>query len=165
MRSINVRFFLILLVSLAVLAATVHAFHSYQVDRQTGILLEQAEKSIDEDSISDALGYLQRYVRMVPDDVDALEKMGTLLADTNQYAAAYGFLENVLRLDPQRNQSRRRLAEVAIGLGRYSDALHHLENFLLNKSPNDEELLEMSATCQLAKGEYREAEKTLQKIL
>src|SRR5712671_5570961 len=84
-RQINLRLLAALLAGVAALGVGGCFLHGYQVKRQAGILLAQAEKAQADGKLDTAVAYLSRYLAIAPKDspkyTDALEKKGTLLAD------------------------------------------------------------------------------------
>ena len=109
------------------------------------------------------------YIRLNPDDVNVLQRLGLLLADRAQDGGtagqAFSKLESVLRLDPNRKDVRRRLVDVALMIGRFSDAREHLRDFLLKQSPDDPELLELMGRCQAAMSDEGQAVETFKKVI
>jgi tetratricopeptide (TPR) repeat protein len=156
--------------------------HSYQVERNayvfkrdSEVLEERAKEAIKKkDSKAAALAYrnaikdLGWYTRLVPNDVDAMERLGLMLADMAKEPAAnvraYGVLEQVLRLDPERTKVRRRLIPVAIRIHRFQDAKIHLEQ-LMNESPQDAELYDLMGQCHFRKGEFESATNNFKKAI
>lgn len=180
MRKLNLRLAAILLVSLLVFGVAVYFVRALQVRRNAGFFkgeaeaaLEQAkqlEAALDEakpaeeeeirrrrdEKYQDAVLNYSWYVRLRPDDVDALEQLGLLLADLFEqrrdrrtFSDAYGTLEAVLREDPARTKTRRKLVDLMMhpGVERWADAEKHVRK-LLRASPDDPDLLELLARCQ-----------------
>ncbi|MHC4176472.1 MAG: tetratricopeptide repeat protein, partial [Planctomycetota bacterium] len=131
------------------------------------------------------------YCRHRPDDIEALEKLGLLQANLAQITRATGSrgstlaerqetmaeasrwlgaavrtLESVLREErgSGRTVARRKLVEIYSNAGQYSDAEDHL-SVLLEKSPNDGELLELLGTCQTALRETNEAAQSFERAI
>ena len=145
MRTVNTRFLIVLTVSLVVLTGATYAFHSYQVRRQADTYLRLADQELESleqkpnnRDYSRAIGFVQRYLTLHPENVDALQKLGFLLADHTRAGRKTIFtLENVLRLDPSRKDVRKRLVEVYLKFGRYSDALDHIDRLTGVPRPED----------------------------
>jgi len=153
MRVLNVRLLAILIVCSLVFGSGVFFLHGFQVRRNAGLFISEAEKAKANDNLVEAARNLGWYVRLRPDDIDGLEEYGFLLADLRQLARAFDVLERTVRLDPGRTKVRRKLVDIAITGMRYSDARAHLEEYLLKDSPLDGELLELLGRCQAAVGE------------
>jgi len=182
-RTLNVRLAAILLVVGLLLGVGVHFLHAYQVRRNAYVFLLEADKAEErakeavkeKDQRKEQRAYedigrnLGWYVRLVPDDVDALERLGLLLADRAQdrrsFSTAFGMLERVVRQDPERSNVRRRLVNLALTIGRETDAKEHLEDFLLKQSPDDPELLELLGRCQADMGDDALAAETFKKAI
>ncbi len=178
MKTLNVRLFVILAVSVVVLSVAVYGLHRYQVRRNAGVFLEQARKALAEaetiegdseeevarkqDRLQTAVRNYTWFVRMRPNDVDALEELGGLQMDVLQYPQALGSLEKVVRLEPSRSKARRKLIDIMMAFGRFEDAKTHLRKYLLKEDPENAELFELLGVCQLMDGKNREAVKSLE---
>jgi len=180
MRKLNVRLAAILLVSVLVFGVAMYFLNALQKRRNAGFFKTQAEAALDEakqteaalakaelveqealrqrrdEQYNNAVQNFSWYVRLRPDDVDALEQFSLLLADLfvqrrdrRSFRDAYGTLEAVLREDPARTEARRKLVDLMMdpGVQRWADAEEHVEK-LLRASPDDTELLELRARCQ-----------------
>jgi cellulose synthase operon protein C len=183
MRTFNVRLAAVLLAILVVFGVGVYLLHGYQLRRNAYMfkreaersekLAEEAAKSKDVNARRAALrasvSNLSWYVRFAPDDMDAMEHLGMMLADQAEdgptSARAFGLLELVVRQDPQRKQARRRLVEMAMNLGRAQDAKEHLQQFLLKDNPEDPVLWELLGRCYSQTEEYGLAVENLKKAL
>lgn len=188
MKTLNIRLVVILLVCGVVFSGTVYFVNAWQVRRTAHFFLHLAEEAKqraeaadeEEDETKQREAYLEAiknygwYVKLRPEDTDALEQFGFLLADVAQeprvMAQAFALLETALRQDPDRIDVRRRVAEIAIQLGRYSDAKEHLE--LLRdqlrhggETQDDPELLELLGRCYVASGEDAAAVDAFQKTI
>src|SRR5262249_575767 len=128
-KTINLRGVLVVTGSALALGLAVHFLHAFQVRRNAGILLSQAEKAEWEGQISKAIDYLHRYLSLAPQSHQALAKYGTLLADPSvaktrrAFEKAYLALEQALRREPGREDLRRRVVQMALQLDRPTDAL------------------------------------------
>ncbi|MDY0169825.1 MAG: tetratricopeptide repeat protein [Thermoguttaceae bacterium] len=178
MKTLNFRLLAILLVSGVVLGGAVYLLHRYQVRRNADVFLHEARRALQEaeaiedvegaeaDRKKDRLQHAVRnyvwFVRLRPNDVDALEELGGLQMDVLQYPQALGTLERVVRLDPSRSDARRKLVDITMAFGRFEDAKTHLQQFLLKEDPDNAELLELVGVCQLMDGDNKEAVKTLE---
>jgi len=147
-RTLNVRLTAILLAILTASGAGAYVLHAYHVQRNAYVFNRKAERlqekakqaakaknfKLAQETCQEAAKTLAMYVRLVPDDIDALEKLGFMLVDMAQdprgLTRGWMTLERVLREDPERISARRRLVHVAIMLGRFHDAKQHLRAFL-----------------------------------
>ncbi len=138
MKTLNIRLVGISLACLLALGALVHWLHGFQVKRNAHVFLQEAERAKEAGRLGEAVRHLDWYVRLAPDDVDAVAELGLLLADVSADFRAYAMLERALRLGAHREDLRRKLVDVAINLGRYSDARRHLEEHLLGPQLSDQ---------------------------
>jgi len=160
-RRVNVRALAIVVILAALCGGGVYLLHGWQTRRHAVHFLQQARRAKEEGETQEAIDQFNRYLKLVPDDSEATAELGLLLADTAPGRRAYELLERVLRHEPQRTDVRRELAELAVRGGRYSDARDHLDRLLI-AFPDDSELLELLATCQLRQDEDEEAARTLE---
>ncbi|MGA2031435.1 MAG: tetratricopeptide repeat protein [Thermoguttaceae bacterium] len=175
MRTLNVRFLILLTVGVLGFCFGVYLLHAFQVRRNASVFLRQAEVAKEANRLDEALKYYQLYVNMVPADTDALEKLGMLLADVAQESrrnsGAYQLLEEVLRRDPERAKVRRRLVDVAITMRRYSDAKEHLQGLMKDNDEKDLDhctdpvLWDLLGTCQMGLSQDGEAELSFKKAI
>ncbi len=183
MRTLNVQLVAVLGTIGIVFGSSVYLLHAYQVRRNAYVFMRQAERFEEraeqatkrndfksaQQAYSDATRSLRWYVRLVPRDVEGLEKLGVLVADTSQdYRSrneAFSLLERVLREDPERSKARRRLVAVAVDIGRFQDAKQHLQEFLLKDFPNDPELWDLLGRCSLGTGEFHLARDYFKKAI
>ena len=163
-RRVNAKFILIFLIAVAFLAGAVHLLHGYQIRRNAAFFLREARQAKERKDGGTALRFYQMYLDIRANDVEVLAEYGLLLADLGQRGPAYSVLERTLRLDPQRTEVRRKLASVAMELGRFRDAKEHLQ-ILQKTSPEDVELLELTARCEAGQGNYQEAASLLRRLL
>ncbi|GAB6166065.1 hypothetical protein JCM19992_20650 [Thermostilla marina] len=156
-RTLNSRFLLLLVAAVVLVGGVGFGVHRFQIYRNAGIFLAQADAAEKEENWPDALKYLQWYLNLRPDDLDAKARLGSILVKLKAYGQAYRVLEDVVRRDPERAQSRRELVEVELAIGRFRDALIHLDKHLLKEAPDDPELLFFKGRCQAGLGEYATA--------
>ncbi|TWT34643.1 tetratricopeptide repeat protein [Blastopirellula retiformator] len=156
MRSINYRLLLILLAGLAVASLAVYGLNAYQVARQSDAYLQHAKDAQDAGNSAEAIDHLSRYLEVAPDDTEAMQKLGELLAQSGRWNEAFGVLEQTLRRDPDRISARQHLAEASLALGRFSDAKEQLEQIIAASADDSETHLLLSA-CYSANGEWRSA--------
>ncbi len=173
----------VLLVVLALTAVGVHFLHAYQVARNAGVLLDQADQARQEadaakkagnaakaaDSLAKAADYLGRYLGFHPDDAGAVAKLGLVLEEQArsplQKQRAFLVLDKAVRLDPTRADVRRRLADLAVAIGRTLDAREHL-NYLLNgPAPDDPELEYLLGRSEEADAHFLEAKAAYEKAI
>jgi len=154
-RSFNLKFIVLLGTLLAAVGTGLHLLHGVQIRRSARVLIQQAEQKLAEGDLPAAVGYLQRYVKLAPEDLEAKAKLGIALADVHRLDPARRTLQRVVQQDPQRHAERTRLAEVSIRLGHHADAKTHLAEHLLPQSPHDPQLHSMLAECHAALGEYK----------
>jgi len=182
-RTLNIKLTAILIVVVIVSCVGVHLLHGYQIRRNAYVFLDAAERDQEraeqagkekkplqeQKAYLDEIKNLGWYVRLMPDDVDTMERLGLLLAnraqDNRMFSMAFGTLERVLRLDPERQKSRRRLVDMALMIRRYQDAKEHLQEFLLKQSPDDAELWELLGRCYAETGEYEKAVEQFKKAI
>ncbi len=190
MRTFNVRLAAILLALSVVFGGGVYLLHGYQVRRNAKAFLDQADRADKQAAAAakekdgwheqkarlEAINYLSWYVRLMPDKVDSLERLGlmraeqaqagNMLRDRRMFRQALNDLEGTLRQDPERKAARQQLVKMTMlpYVQRYQDAKDHL-NVLLKESPKDPELLELLGQCQAATGNVDTAIETLKKAV
>jgi tetratricopeptide (TPR) repeat protein len=166
----NVRFLAALLVVFIICGAGTHFLHGYQVKRNAGAFLDQADKA--EQAAEGAEGaeklahyrkavqFLDRYLVYRASDTEARARLGMLLEklartpkDLTNTLLVY---DAVLRRDPSRSDIRLRAVKLAIKVDRHTDALDHL-TALSAQGRSDGELHFLRAVCLEAMGQYKEA--------
>jgi cellulose synthase operon protein C len=159
-RTLNLKFAACLLAILVVFGTAVHFLHGYQVKRNAGGLLEQAQRARDEGRDDKAAEYLGNYLRYVPSDNNVLAEYALLLDKLSKspktQERAYLVLDQVLRRQPERQDICRRLVELAMKLERFRDAEEYLAR-LRQEPPKDAEIEELLGRCQLGRGKYQQA--------
>jgi tetratricopeptide (TPR) repeat protein len=139
--------------------------HGYQVRRNAGVLLVQADRAERDGELRKAAEYLRRYLGVRPGETDTLARYGLLLADEQLATTprnrvnALMVLQQVLGRDGERQAVRRRVVDLAMGLKRFTDAREHLEH-LLAANPGDGELEVLLGQCHEEVGtsdHYKEA--------
>src|SRR5438876_1002261 len=78
-RRLNHKLFLILCACLTLVGVVVHWVHALQVRSNVGALLRQADWSLQKGDYGRAIGFLEKYLTSVPEDVDTLAKLGLTL--------------------------------------------------------------------------------------
>jgi len=189
MRTLNIRLAVILLVIVTVFGVGVYFLHGYQMQRNAGFFYEESERAQQraaeaakqknllsrQENVREAIRCLFWYIRLEPNDLDAREKFGMLLAenamegnivrDRQLFLQAFSVLEGVVGLEPTRRAARRQLVKMAMAVHRYQDAKDHLQHYLLQESPRDPELLELLGECQMEMGDFDAALTTFQKAV
>jgi tetratricopeptide (TPR) repeat protein len=133
MRIFNVRFFFVILGSLAFLTASLFLAHSLQSGRIARALLSQAKKAEDLGREEKAVRFLGRYLEFAPDDVEERAHLARLLAGEPPSVSppdaggksrggpqmrqrALFVLEQVLAREPNRKAERCLLVRIALDL-------------------------------------------------
>ena len=164
---INTRFIVTFAVILVVFAVGMHFLHAVQVDRNSHVLLDRAAVAEADDRLQDAILLLSQYVRLNPEDTDALARIGTLVnrADNSvsSWRRVYLTCEEVLRRDQGREDAaeiRWQLVQVAMKLRRFRDASDHLailrdSDLPIDSSvPDEAELCFIQGQCQQHLGRH-----------
>ncbi len=165
MRTINGRFLLVSAGLMAILGVGAELLHQIQVRRSSGILLEQGTRKIDEGQIGQAIGYLTRYTKLEPQNVNAQILLANTLADVGRTDAAIKWYEQALRRDASRHEARRRLVELAIAAQRFPVAKAHLVDFLLQYTSDDPRVYYLLGVCHERLGEYGDAIQRLREAI
>jgi cellulose synthase operon protein C len=161
---LNWRFVLKLSGVVFVTLVAVHFIHRWQVQRQVGAFLRQADVAHDASDTAREITYLKRYLVARPTDNDARERLGRVACKSamsgNDLQEAYLIVQDVLRRDPTRDELRRFAIDFAMEprLGLFSGALVDVE-VLLQKRPSDGELEGLKARCLVALQKYGDAAK------
>lgn len=169
-RKLNVRFACILSGSLIALGACTYFVHGYQVSRNAGAMLNQAERAQSDGDLERSADYLNRYLGFAPNDTEALARYGLLLSDSKFAKSARDVfraklvLEKALLNDPNRHDLRRRVARMSLELGQFKSAKDDIES-LTKVLPNDGELEDMLGRCHEAAGAYPEARKAFERAI
>ena len=116
MKRVNVRFLLLFLVALALLAGGMVALNRYQVDRNAGTLAKQARQRLEEGKQAEALGLFARYLGMRPEDAEVHAEYAELVleralaADATQadLSRAFNPLAEAVRRNPEKDSLRRK---------------------------------------------------------
>ncbi len=144
--------------------------HGYQVKRNAGALLVQADRAEKDGNLAKAADYFSRYLSLVPADPDALARFGLLLSDPKvaktgrDSMRALSVLERAVLRDPNRNDLRRRVVRMAMELRRYTNARDDIDR-LLKAFPDDGELEAMSGFCFEQLGKFEDARKQYEKAI
>ncbi|HEV3117938.1 MAG TPA: tetratricopeptide repeat protein, partial [Gemmataceae bacterium] len=157
-----------LLAAGAVAAAAVHLVHEFQVKRNAGAFLRQADLAEQQGNRQHAAGYLSGYLGYKPEDAATLRRYAILLdelatAPKSRRRAALA-LEHALRREPRNEDLRRRAATAEIELSQCAQAAGHLE-ILLQAHPNDAELEQQLGRCHAVSGDFPRAVALLEKAI
>jgi tetratricopeptide (TPR) repeat protein len=131
-RTLNARFLLIFVLSLAVVSGGIYGLHEYQVRRHPDTLLARARDTEARGDWRSALLLYLRYTNLFPSDGDAYADFVLLakkhLTQAKDRRGLYLALEQALQKAPKKREDevRSALAESAMELGRYGDACSHL---------------------------------------
>lgn len=160
MRRINWKFAAGLFGVLILSAAAAWGLYAYQSERIAQSLLWQARKYREEGQPEQAIRMAGQYLELRPTDVDVTAELAEWVKDRavgrKQLGGVAGLYEKILRLNADDDAVRRKAVETYLKLGRYGEALDHIER-LLQKLPNDAELLTQAGWCQQAAGRHEAA--------
>lgn len=191
MRTLNIRYAVVLLVISIVFGGGGYLLHGYQVERNAYVFLDQADIAeaeaeeaggegnnwLKQKKMREVVQNLSWYVRLMPDEVKVGERLGLLYAewaldkDTDDddrgflLGKAWGNLDRVVAMDESLEKARRKLVEIAIMYGRHQNAKEHLQMSLLQQYPDDAELWEQLGVCQLRMGEAEKARDSFKKAI
>lgn len=161
MRTVNYTLLSLMILAAGIIGGAAYQLHGYQLKRNAGALLREANAAKERGDRNQAIQLLERYVALVRNgDAASLAELGLMQADARRMKDAFRTLERALRQDSSRNDIRRRLIDVALEIGRAHDARYHIE-LLLKEAPDDHELISRLAQCQAEMGEFPEAATSL----
>src|SRR4051794_35486655 len=169
-RRLNWKRSVVLLVACLCGGLVIHFAHGFQVNRQAGGLITQADRAEKERQYRSAIDYLRRYLGFQPRDTDVLARYGRLLARTDVATTprarfqAISILESALARDPALQEERQLVIDLFLSLHGYKDAQFHLD-YLLKNNPNDPKLLGKLAKCHESLNHFREARKAYQEAI
>ncbi len=154
MKRLNVKLLVILFVGVVVLTGAAFGLWMMNTSRTLEALKLEAQRAQEDGDTDKAIDFYGRYIKQVPEDSDAAGEYALLVADwaetpgTPRHATqiAYRELERALRLDSSRDDIRRRLITYTMARRRFADAVENI-NILLEKNPEDGELLARLAQC------------------
>ena len=150
-RTLNLRRLTILLVALVTVGGAVHLIHARQEAWTAAALKSLGMAAARDGRPADAAEDLDRYLALVPGDVEALasysEALHASARDGRARTRLFLLNDDLLRRDPGRHDVRRRQVEIAMSLGRYADALTHLD-VLRSSNPKDGELPLLAGRCR-----------------
>ena len=154
MRRLNVRLFVILLVSVGLGAALIQGVHAIQVRRHAGAFLREADRAEKEGKRREATDDLRKYLLLNPDDTKTTLRLGNLLFDQARDHEAQTVLGQVAQREPNNDDVRRRLVEISLRQRRYQDARYQLKEYLLKSHAEEGQLYFQLGTCDQALGEF-----------
>ena len=167
-KKMNIRFALILVVSLVVAGVAIHFTHRYQVRRNAHHLLAEATRLEEAGEPRQAIDCLEQYLLFVPADTAARAQyallVNALAVKPKEKMHAYLALNEALRRDPSRQDLRRAIVPLGIALGDFSLVRSELEE-LLKAAPEDPELLRYQARVETAGGKFDLAEQSYRKAI
>lgn len=158
----TIRWRYVLKLAAVLVAAGVGVFflNRWQVGRQHGAFLRQADRAKADGDAEAEVKLLDRYLKARPDDVDARERLGRLVVaaakSPREVVDGYLLVDDALRRDPGRDDLRRFAVETATRVGLIPEALGHLDE-LLRQHPGDADLEFQAARCAATLGRYQEA--------
>ena len=159
---INVRFLWIMMAVGVVIILGGASLHQLQLRRNSDVLRQNMITIRERGDVRESIKAHRQFLMMFPDDPDALEGLGELLAEkattSDTMLRAFLAFENALRVDAKRDSARRHLVALSIRLRRFTDALNHVK-VLRGRSPADAELAFQQGRCHEGLGEYDEAAK------
>ncbi len=160
-----------LIVGTFLFSGAVYGVWRFQIERKSGWLVGEAEKSRGEKDYRDAVQFYGQYLSVHPEDKDARLKFANSYIDLAEQddagpedlGAAMQILEGTLRrpdmMDvPEAKALRRRLVDLygRDNVRNYSGALDHL-NLLLESDPNNAELQVLRASYLMRSGNLDDA--------
>src|SRR5580704_5021930 len=160
MRRLNGRLFLLLIIAFAIGGLMIQGLHIFQVGRQSSAFLREAGRAEQAGDFQGAVGFLRIYLRLVPEDTKAMERLATLLFKHRQYGEARDLFGQIILRDQNNEEARRRLVDTSIRSERYQDALYHL-GFLLKAHPDEADLWLQFGTAQEGVGQFQPAVEAL----
>jgi tetratricopeptide (TPR) repeat protein len=168
-RTLNFRFLGVLLAVVAVLGASIHFVHAYQLRRNASTLLDRAHRAEADQDLKKATQALQRYLDIDREDGPTWAWYARLVdrrtPEGPDREEVYLVHEEALRHHPEDRELERRCAELALELKRYSDARRHF--LLLHQrapkdprgEPVDAELEDLLGQCDQGETRYADAER------
>ncbi len=144
MRKINTKFFVVLVITVALVSGALFGVHRLQAGNIAEALLWHANQAEKDGKLDRAAKYLGRYLEFARDDLDQREHLALIVSDPqlattpHRRARARFVIEQVLAKDPQRHALRHRLVQILI-TGRMFDAAKEHLNLLEKDQPNSAE--------------------------
>ncbi|MHC5544146.1 hypothetical protein ACYOEI_38455, partial [Singulisphaera rosea] len=123
-RRLNRRAWIILGAGLLITVASIVVLKSSRGRQNNALFLREAEQRLEQKQPNLALQFLNRYLALVPDDIDALDLKSKILAEevrtAEQALDALKLHNQVLGRDPdgpKRQETRRRLLKLELDVG------------------------------------------------
>ncbi len=164
-RAFNLRLVVGTLIVLAVLAPAAYCWHAYQLDRATESLLDQADRLAREEDFKNAAEYLNRYLRVHPDEADVRVRLAETFDKSAQDPGAKWRAKDLyfealaVASEEKKPALQRRLASLLVELGRWDPSCFTLAGAeaerLLKKDPAEADarrLLALADEGQLRSG-------------
>ncbi|HWY88636.1 MAG TPA: tetratricopeptide repeat protein [Gemmataceae bacterium] len=170
-RTLNPKLLLWTLGTLLVAGVGIHFLHEFQMRRNTGSLLERADRAQEAGDLDQALTYYTHYLASEPGDSAARAKFALVLDqhanNPGEWDDVVSTFKQVLERDPGRTDIRYRLVLNLIRLHRLREAMANVQS-LLNSGggneaqraqhfPGDADLEHILGWCQEASGDYLKA--------
>ncbi len=172
-KQVNGRALLILILVLVVGLGGTYLVHGFQVRRNAGGLLEQAELTEGDANKIQAIMYLEQYLGLMPGDSEATAKLALMLTQQtgNKRAQrrAYLLIDDLLRRNAiagadERRRLRREAAMLAIRFGRYAEAKEQLAELISdNNQDADPQTLHLEGLAEAGLGNDAAAKTLLER--
>ncbi|MBX3436731.1 MAG: tetratricopeptide repeat protein, partial [Planctomycetaceae bacterium] len=162
---VNYRVLIVSLIAVVVLVSGVFGLHAYQLNRIASEFRTQGMQAREAGNAEAAVGHLQRYLTLTPNDLPAIEELAFSIAEgadsPEEHYQAAQLLERILRSTPNADPVRRRLVDLYMKLGEsqlrfHSDAVAHLDELIL-KEPTNPEYLALRAENLEHLGRYQDS--------
>ncbi len=167
-----------LMVGTVICSGAVYGLWKFQIERKSGWLLSEADQSMAEGKVREAVQYYGQYMSIHPEDDESCFKFANAELDLankqdariEEIGTASRVLEQMLRNHDLADQSeakkvRRRLITLyGEKLRNVASAMDHID-LLLQSNPNDPELQALRATYLARQGNYDDAVKYSFKLI
>src|SRR4051812_7356796 len=167
-----------LAVGTVICSGSVYVLWKFQIERKSGWLLSEADKSMAEGKLRDAVQYYGQYMSIHPENDEARYKFANAELDLankedvkiDEIGTAARILEQMLRNhdiadQPEAKKVRRRLITLyGEKMRNVASAMDHID-LLLQSNPNDSELQALRATYLARQGNYDDAAKYSYKLI
>ena len=161
MHTLNVKRTVIVLATVVIVAGSTHLLHSYQLQWHSPTFKAKAEAAWNDNPkrVKDALQSMKEYLALQPDDLEALEEMGTWNLECGRFSPASAILEETLRkLEKQTPPSaetmqrvRWKLVKAAQFRGDLTQAIYYLQQLKRDQRKNVE-ILKLLGQCLVSVG-------------
>ncbi len=136
-------------VSVAVVATAGMFWHRFQTSRQAAALLGRADQLAENEDWDSSVEYLERYLRLRPDDADArvqlAETFGQLATDPTRQGRAVRLYQAAWKARPERYDLGVRQGELLLESGQFDQALEITEKLLKDAPKESGELARVEA--------------------